>query len=833
MSEIPCELRVEQLRRICDPKEFSFQSTRELTPIPGLIEQERPFRAIRFGLGITGMGYNIYVAGLTGTGKNTAIKAFLQEAVRGGPLPQDWIYTHNFQDEDQPIAIGLPAGMGRVLKKGMEEVIAHLKVELPKAFESKDHEQQIHDILNHSREQEQNLFEELEKEAREQRHLIQVTKTGISLIPTRQGEPLSKQQFESLPEEERRGLNHHRQELQSSITDFSRKVRAISRESKKQIEETVRQVGLFVIENSLIELKEKYAKHSAVTEYLHRVREDILDNLNDFLGEAEKQEEKQGQEDSEADPLLRYRINVLVDHTGISSPPVIIETNPTYYNLFGRLERRARLGTLLTDFTKIKAGSLIRANGGYLVVNAQDLLGHFGVWEALKRAVKNKEIRIEDLGEHTGLVPTMGLKPQAIPFDCKILMAGSQMLYHMLYAMDEEFRKIFKVKADFDSQMPYDPEHLNAYANFVGARCHEEGLVHFDPSGVAVVVEYGARLVEDQNKLSARFSDLADIIREAGYIAGGQAEELVRADHVLQAIEEKEYRSNLMEERLRQYIAEGTLIVDVAGSAIGQVNGLAVVDIGDYRFGKPSRITAKTFLGRSGVMDIERDAKLSGRIYNKGFLILSGYLGWKYAQKTPLTLSASICFEQSYEGIDGDSASSTELYALLSSLAELPIKQGLAVTGSVSQHGEIQPIGGINQKIEGFYEICRLKGLTREQGVLIPWKNIENLMLKEAVAAAVRQGNFHIYPIKTVDDGITLLTGVAAGTPQADGIYPEGTVHHLVAKKLDGYLAYYHMMEGPPEEEPEGEDTEGSTEEAGHEDDGEEEEEEEGEHSCP
>ncbi len=810
----PLELRAEQLRRICDPGEFSFASTGELTPVPGLIEQERPFRAIRFGLGIPGMGYNIYVAGLTGTGKNTAIKAFLQEAVRGGPLPRDWVYAFHFQDPDQPVAIGLPAGMGRVLKKGMEEFISHLKAELPKAFESKDHEQQIQFILNRAQEEEQRVFESLQKEALAKGFRIQLTKAGISLIPTLHGEPLSQQKFESLPEEERRIFNHHRQDLQLRVGGFLRSVRELNRESRRQIQETVRKVGEFVLENHLQELRERFAEHAPVAEYLQQVEDNILDNLSDFLGEAEKQEDRRTGEEPDVDPFLKFRINILVDNTGATSPPIILETNPTYYNLFGRLDRRARLGTLLTDFTLIKPGSLLRANGGYLVVNAQDILVHFGVWEALKRAVKNKEIRIEDLGEHAGLIPTMGLKPQPIPFDCKILMTGSQSLYHLLYAADEEFRKIFKVKADFDSQMSYDREHLDAYANFVGARCFEEGLMHFDPSGVAAVVEYGARLVEDQNKLSARFSDVADIIREAAYFAGRQSVERVSRSHVLQAVEEKEYRSNLMEERFRQFIADGTLLIDVTGSVVGQVNGLAVLDIGDYRFGKPSRITVKTFMGRNGVMDIERDAKLSGRIYNKGVMILSGYLGWKYAQKTPLTLSASICFEQSYEGVDGDSASSTELYALLSSLAGLPIRQGLAVTGSVNQHGEIQPIGGVNQKVEGFYEVCRLKGLTGEQGILIPWQNVENLMLKEAVVEAVLQGKFHIYPVKTVDQGITLLTGVPAGMPLEDGSFPEGSVHDLVFKKLDSYLAYYQMMEGPPgdegggDEESEGEDSE-------------------------
>jgi len=448
----------------------------------------------------------------------------------------------------------------------------------------------------------------------------------------------------------------------------------------------------------------------------------------------------------------------------------------------------------------IAAGSYMKANGGFLVVNAHDILLNSGVWETLKRTVKNKECRIEDLSVQYGLVPVAGMRPSPIPSKVKVIMIGNREIYHLLYELDEDFRKIFKVKADFDSQMTNDLKALQSYASFISNRCHHEHLLHFDPSGVAEVIEYGARLVDDQAKLSARFSDIADIVREASYWARRAGREIVSAEHVRQAIEEKFFRSNLVQERIRELITEGTILVDVTGEAVGQVNGLAVLDLGDIRFGKPSRITAKTFMGKSGVVDIERESKMSGRIYEKGVLILSGYLGACYAQERPLSLSASICFEQSYEGVDGDSASSTEVYALLSSLSNLPIKQGIAVTGSVNQHGQIQPIGGVNQKIEGFFDVCRASGLNGTQGVMIPVQNVRNLMLRDDVVEAVSHGKFHVYAVTTIGEGIEILTGVPAGL-KTNGAYPEGTVNYLVETRLKDYAeGLKKFAESVPEE---------------------------------
>jgi lon-related putative ATP-dependent protease len=504
--------------------------------------------------------------------------------------------------------------------------------------------------------------------------------------------------------------------------------------------------------------------------------------------------------------FTEYQVNVFVDNTDTQGPPIVIETNPTFANMFGRIEKKSVFGTYITDFTMIKPGAASLANGGYLVVNALDILINPGVWEGLKRVLKNKEVRIEDLSEQLGIFTTSGLKPQPIPIDAKVIMIGNAHIYQILFSVDEDFKRIFKVKADFDYQIPRDEEIMGNYAAFISSCCNREKLKHFDRTGVAKVIEYGARIVEDQNRLSARFSDIIDIIREANYWAGQDDSTVVRGEHVEKTVEEKVYRTNLVQERIQELIAEETLLVDLAGNKIGQLNGLAVYDLGDFSFGKPSRITAQTFMGRAGVINIERESKLSGKIHDKGVLILSGYLGEKYAQDKPLTLSSSICFEQSYEGVEGDSASFTELAAILSSLSGIPIKQGIAVTGSINQKGEIQPIGGVNQKIEGFFDVCKTKGLTGDQGVIIPQQNVKHLMLKREIIEAGEQGKFHLYAINNVDQGIEILTGREAGQKGADGSYPEDTINYLVDRRLSELAK--GLKEYPGDEKPKGKDTE-------------------------
>ena len=786
MTSQQIELGPKQLRWSCDPSVFTFKSTVELPPLRGIVEQDRPVRAIRFGLDITSPGYNIYVSGLTGTGKTTVIKMFLDEITATLPTPDDWCYVYNFRDPNSPMVLNLPAGKAKALRAEMDDLVRLLKAEIPKAFESKEYEQSMNGLIQDNQAQQQVLFEQLQEKARAAGFAIEVSKVGVSLLPILNGRPVSPEEYEALDESIKKDVEKRRAGMQEDVNSFLRQVRDVNKASREKVNELHRRVGLYVVGVRIDGIREQHSGFPLVSSYLADVQDFILSHLEDFTEDGQKPESSQPAQvklETGTDPFLKYKVNIVVDNTEVHGAPVVIETNPTYYNMFGRVERRAQFGTLLSDFTMIRAGSYAKANGGFLVVNAHDVLLNFGVWETLKRTVKNKEVCIEDLGEQYGLVPVAAMRPSPIPACVKVIMIGNQMIYHMLYHLDEDFRKIFKVKADFDSEMGKNEQALQNYAAFIASRCRDEGLLHFDPSGVAEVVEYGAWLVDDQAKLSARFSDVADIVREASYWARLAGKEIVSSSHVRRAVEEKCYRSNLVEERLRELIRDGTIMVDLTGAEIGQVNGLAVVDLGDIRFGKPSRITAKTFIGKSGVVDIERESKMSGRIYEKGVLILSGYLGAMYAQQRPLSLSASLCFEQSYEGIDGDSASSTELYALLSSLSGVPIKQGIAVTGSVNQHGQIQPIGGVNQKIEGFFDVCRVAGLTGDQGVMIPLKNVRNLMLRRDVVDAVAEGRFHIYPVSSIDEGIEILTGVPAGA-RTNGCYPEGTVNSRVEARL-------------------------------------------------
>jgi predicted ATP-dependent protease len=787
MKNAQRELKAESLRWTCDPSVFAFRTTADIPPLKGIVEQERPTRAIRFGLEITSPGYNIYVSGLTGTGKTTVIKTFLEEIASKMPTPGDWCYVHNFRDSNCPTILSLPAGRAKILKAEMDEFVRHLKTEIPRAFESKEYEESVSGLVRENQTVQQSLLSQLSAKAQDQGFEIEITKVGVSLVPVLDGKLVTPDQYEALDAETKKRIELHRTGLEPHIQAFLRQVREVNKESRDKISELHRKMGLYVVGGRIEAIREQHAEFPDVIAYLKDVEDDIVSHLEDFTEDSSKTESGVAPKISLeplADPFIKYQVNIVVDNTGLQGAPVVIETNPSYYNTFGRVERRAQLGTLSADFTLICAGSYAKANGGFLVVNAHDVLMNAGVWETMKRAVKNNEVRIEDIAEHFGIVPVAGMRPSPIPVNVKVIMIGHQFIYHELYSADEDFRKIFKVKADFDSEMAKDALGFNNYASFISSRCHDENLLHFDPSGVAAVVEHGAWLVDSQEKLSARFSDIADIVREASYWSRKDNEIQVSAAHVQRAVEEKSYRSSLIVERIRNLITEGTLLVDVDGAAVGQVNGLAVVDLGDIRFGRPSRITAKTFMGKNGVVDIERETKMSGRIYEKGVLILSGYLGAKYAQERPLSLSASLCFEQSYEGIDGDSASSTELYALLSSLSGVPIQQGIAVTGSVNQNGQIQPIGGVNQKIEGFFDLCKFCGLTGDQGVMIPVQNVKNLMLRKDLVEAVAAGQFRIYAVGSVDEGIEILTGYPAGERDKSGTFKEGTINYLVDRRL-------------------------------------------------
>ena len=739
-------------------------------------------KAIEFGLSIANHGYNIFVSGIPGTGKNSIVRSIVQQISRDRRVPDDWCYVNNFKDPDRPRAIRLSPGKGGEYRRDMEKFIEFMQSEIPKVFESKEYEEQKTLITGEAEKAKEVLFADAARLALELGFQLTITRTGIVKVPMGKGKPLTPQELESLSPEQRRELEEHEKKVDAGIRDFLSKARLLDKEAHEKIHELNRRVAHFSMGHQLDDLKEKYGANPRIPEYLVEVEEDILDNLREFLGQT--QELPFPIEGMDKGSFLeRYKVNLIVDNANTRGGPLVEEVNPTYNNLVGRIERKARFGAFFTNFTMIRSGSMLQANGGYLLVNAIDVLRSPFSWDALKRMIKRQEVKIEDVTELYGFA-TGGIKPEPIPLSLKIIMLGSPWLYYLLYNYDEDFREIFKVKSDFDTQTRGSRDEILRYANFVGRTVKSDGLLPFDRSAVAGIVDHAGRLAEKKNKLSLRFSELSDLVREASYWAGNAGSSVVIDSHVDKALDQKIYRSDLLNERIQELFTEGTLMVDVSGSAIAQVNGLSIYDIGDLSFGKPSRITSRVYLGKAGVVDIEREAKLSGRIYNKGVLILSGYLGGAFAQNKMLSISATLAFEQSYGEIEGDSASAAELIALLSAIAEVPVRQNIAITGSVNQKGEIQPIGGVNEKIEGFFTICRNRGLTGDQGVIIPQLNVKNLMLKKDVVQAVKEGTFRIYAVSTVNEALEILSNLPAGERMKDGAYPEGTVNFLVDKRL-------------------------------------------------
>lgn len=783
MNELPYYV----LRNEHDFNLFSFNDTSELEPFLGVIGQERAVKAMEFGLKIKMRGYNIYMSGMTGTGKTSYAQNFIKEIARNERIPDDWCYVHNFDNPNQPMAINLPAGSGRVFQKDMDEFIKILEQEISKAFNSEDYEKEKASIVKEFQNKRNGLIEKLSEDAEKQGFRVKMTNAGIYFLPVIEGKVIGEHEYEELDEETRHKISEKSDAVQLQTLEIIRKIRSIEREAEEKVEEWDNKVALFAVGMHINDLKGKYKDHEKIIGYLEKVQADILDNLDDF------REEEISETQQLILPLVRreigspadkYKVNLLVDNSDLVGAPVVVDFNPTYYNLLGKLEYENEFGTMITDFTLIKGGLFHRANGGYLILQAKDVLSNVQSWEALKRVLKTREISIENIKEQMGLVAVSTLKPEPIPVDIKVILVGSEYIYQLLLAYDEDFEKLFKIKVDFDDEMDRNEENIMKLARFISAFCEREKTVHFDKTGVAKVVEYASRLVEDQHKLTTKFNDIAEILCESCTWAQMEGSSLVKGEHVKKAVAEKDYRSNKYDRKLLELLQDGTILIDTDGEVIGQINGLSILDIGDYMFGKPSRITATTYMGESGIVNIEREIEMSGTSHTKGVLILSGYIGQKYAQQIPLSLSGSLCFEQLYSGIDGDSASSAELYAILSSLAEIPIKQGIAVTGSVNQKGEIQPIGGATYKIEGFFELCKLRGLNGKQGVIIPHQNIRNLVLNDEVVEAVKKGKFHIYPVRTIDEGIEILTGLKAGERKSDGTYPKETINYRVYEKL-------------------------------------------------
>jgi lon-related putative ATP-dependent protease len=782
------ELQPTDLRCICDPKIFQFKDTSQVEPLDEVIGQQRAVQAIDFGLNMKSPGYNIFITGIEGTGKSTIAKDIVTKYAQDLPTPHDWCMINNFKDPFRPNAIAVPSGKAGQFKKQMNKLIDDLKKRLPKAFDNESYQEKQTEIQKKYGEAQRKLFKKLEKSAEKKDIHIQRTQIGYQTVPIVDGKPISPDDFNKLSEDVKAKINENMGAIQSEMESTLREVNKINQKAESVLDNLLQDVTLYVVKSRMDVLKNEYQDSADILSYLDEVQENIVENVKQFMPpKAQPGGIEALLPQSHKPSFEKYEVNVLVDQDNTRGAPVIVETNPTYNNVFGQIEKRAYMGTLTTDFTMVQAGSLLRANGGYLIMELESVLMNPFVWEALKRALQNKLLYIEDM--FTGLgYGTASLRPQPIPLDVKVVLLGSYHLFHVLQNTDSRFNKIFKVRADFDYEVERNEDTVQKYAQFIARVCKEENLLAFAPEGVAAIVEFGEKYIARKNKLSLRFGPIVGIIKEADYWARKNDKSLVTAEYVIKAFQEYRFRYNLYEEKTHESYAEDTILIDVSGQTIGQVNALAVYQIGDFSFGRPSRITAETFMGKAGVINIEREAKLSGSTHDKGVLILSGYLGRTFAQNYPLSLSISITFEQSYGGIDGDSASSTELYAILSSLSGSPIDQGIAVTGSVNQKGEIQAIGGVNQKIEGFFEVCKTKGLTGKQGVLIPRANVKNLMLKKEVIDAVKDGKFHIYKVATVEEGIEILTGKPVGKPDEDGNYPDETVYGEVQQKLKKYL---------------------------------------------
>ncbi len=784
------ELTPKQLRNQCDPGLFKFETTAELADLAEPIGQQRAVDALEFAANIDSDGYNVYVMGRVGTGRSTISREFLDKRSKRQPTPDDWCYVYNFSDPHTPKAIKLPAGKGARWQSDMDKVIGELVTQVLAAFESDEYNEKRDDLLRSFRDERNKELQEFEKEVEAAGFTLGRSPAGLIVAPASDGEVMDPQQYRDLPEEEREQLEEKRQELQGTLAEIMRRGQREERQTRQQVQELDRAVARSVVEPLLRDIRKKNKRQDEVLQHLDEIQDDLLDNISSLRQSAEDGDEQMRLAaamgvGAGAMPIMeRYGINVLINNQDLKGAPVIMESNPTIEALTGEVEHQTHMGALVTDFTMIKAGALHKANGGYLILEALQVLQRPFAWDALKRALKSRQVRIESLRDQLRFISTVSLEPAAIPLEVKVILIGSPLLYYLLYEYDEDFRKLFKVKADFDNQIDRSAKTCRRFAAYIGQMCREEDLPHFLPEAAAQVVEYGSRLASDQKKLSISFSEVSNVVREAAYWAARSKREVVTADDVRYALEQQALRSSRIQERIIEMTKDGTIMVDVDGDVVGQINGIAVMQLGDYVLGKPGRITCLTYMGRAGVVNIDREAKLTGRIHDKGLLTISGFLGERYGREFPLSLSATISFEQIYEEIEGDSAASTELYALLSSLAQVPIKQGIAVTGSVNQRGQVQAIGGVNGKIEGYYATCKAMGLTGEQGVVIPDANVRHLVLNDEVIEAVANGEFHIWSVKTIDEGIEILTGVKAGKRNKDGKYPEASINGRVEARL-------------------------------------------------
>ncbi len=785
------ELGYKELKVTCDPKLLNFNTTDELEPISTGIGQERGIKALEFGLNVDINGYNVYVEGPYGVGKTAYVKNYLSTISKKKKVPNDWCYVYNFANPNEPVAISLPAGQGKEFKATMDAFINEIKVDIKNTFNNEDFEKEKNLIKQEYETKRTLLLEKLNQTSAEYGFTVKSSQNGIYMMPILNGKTIAEDEFNKLDDAVKKDFEEKSSIVQQHIMTAISEIKSIERESDKRIEEWQSNVALLTINGHINLIKSKYKRNKKINNFLESIKKDILKNINLFTADEKAIEGKlQGPQAAHPEvykPWLNYRVNLFIDNNNLEGAPFVADTNYSYHNIFGKLEYENYYGTLKTDFTMLKPGLLHIANGGYLVFQANDLLTNSLCYDALKKVLRSKTLGIENAADPRSSMVMISLKPEPIPLDLKVILIGDENIYQTLLAMDPDFRKLFKIKVEFADEAPLNRDNMIKLSRFVKGYCDHEELPPLDNKAMAKVIEYASKLADNQEKLATRFTDLSVIVGEAATWAKLGKSKIITEEYITKALTEKVDRVKKYDERYMEMIKDDTLLISTSGSNVGQINGLTIMNVGDYTFGKPVKITANTYTGKNGIINIEREVELSGSSHSKGILILSGYLGEMFAQDMPLSLTASICFEQLYSGVDGDSASSTELYALLSSLSEIPINQAFAVTGSVNQKGQIQPIGGVNDKIEGFFQVCKMRGLDGSHSVIIPKQNIRNLNLSDEVVQAVKESKFHIYAITTIDEGIELLTGVPAGSRDENGNFPAGTINYLVYQKLKKY----------------------------------------------
>lgn len=782
------ELSYKDLKTRCNPAVFDFETTDELEPIQTGIGQDRGIKALEFGINITMKGYNIYLEGPSGVGKTMYTKNYLDKIAKKKKVPSDWCYVYNFERPNEPIAVSFTAGQGKLFKEAMDSFIKDIRSDLKNTFNNEDFEKEKKLIKQDFEEKKSVLMEQLNQEALKHGFAVKNAQNGIYMMPVIDGKAIEEAEFDKLDDKIKQEFEEKSNIVQEQIINVIGEIKSIEKQTEQRIEQWQSNIALLTINVHINNVKNKFKRNKKVTQFLDSVKQDILKNIKYFVAEEKTDAQvQQGPRQAAPAPWLNYRVNLFIDNSNLEGCPVIMDSNYSYNNIFGKLEYENYYGSLKTDHTMLKPGLLHMSNGGYIIFQAADLIQNAACYESLKKALKIKELGVDNTADQRSSMVMISLKPEPIPLDVKVLLVGNENIYSTLLSMDSDFRKLFKIKVEFEHDAPRTEENMKKLARFAHGFCEKEELLPLDPTGMARIIDYASFIADDKQKLSTRFNDLSQVIGEAATWAKLAKSKTVTAEFVDKALVERIERIKKYDTRYMEMIRDRILLIDTTGFKVGEINGLTVMNIGDCAFGKPAKITANTFTGKSGIINVEREVELSGSSHSKGVMILNGYLGEKFAQDMPLSLTASICFEQLYNGVDGDSASSTELYAILSSLSDIPINQSIAVTGSVNQKGEIQPIGGVNHKIEGFYQICKERGLDGSHGVIIPIQNVRNLHLSDDIIESVKNKKFHVYAISNIDEGIEILTGVPAGKKDQSGHYPAGTVNYLVYEKLKKY----------------------------------------------